>query len=158
MFLQMTVSGLRMDPSTDAPLVVLKDDSGMIVLPIWIGASEAHAIAVQLESIRLARPLTHDLVSTLLAMLGGELLRVEIHDLREETFYAALVVRRGHETFQIDSRPSDAIALALRAGAGIFVARKVVEAARPPGVPSDKDPWERVIQTLPDAAYGKWKH
>ena len=156
MFLKMTVAGLRMDPSTDAPMVVLKDESGMIALPIWIGASEAHAIAVQLEQIRLTRPLTHDLAATILGTLGAELLRVEIHDLKDNTFYASLILRRGGENFQIDSRPSDAIALALRAGAGIFVARKVLDFAQPASL--DRDPWGRVIENLPDAVYGKWKH
>ncbi|HEV8322375.1 MAG TPA: bifunctional nuclease family protein [Myxococcota bacterium] len=156
MHIRMTVTGLRMDPATGTPVVVLTDESGVLALPIWIGASEAHAIAVQIESIRLARPLTHDLLGTMVTRLGAELLRVEVNDLRDGTFYAALVVRRESETHAIDSRPSDAIALAMRTGAPIFVARKVLDSAQT--VSLTKDPWQQVIESLPESVYGKYKH
>jgi bifunctional DNase/RNase len=156
MHIRMTVTGLRMDPATGTPVVVLTDESGVLALPIWIGAAEAHAIAVQIESIRLARPLTHDLLGTMVTRLGAELLRVEVNDLRDGTFYAALVVRRESETHAIDSRPSDAIALAMRTGAPIFVARKVLDSAQT--VSLTKDPWQQVIESLPESVYGKYKH
>lgn len=135
---RMTVAGLSIDSTTRTPVLLLKEEGGELVLPIYIGLMEASAIAAQLESVALARPMTHDLLKSLLVTLGGKLLRVEVTDLRDNTFFASLFIQQGEKIFEIDSRPSDAIALALRAGADICVSRHVLAlsgaraATRPP--------------------------
>jgi len=131
MMVEMKVSGLTIDPLTNMPILVLKDRDGKNAVPIWIGLIEASAIATELERIRLARPITHDLMHNILALLGAHVERVEVHDLRDNTFYATIFVARPDGTVSaVDSRPSDAIALALRASAPIKVARKVIERSR----------------------------
>src|SRR5215831_11846591 len=131
MMVEMKVSGLTIDPLTNMPILILKDRDGKNAVPIWIGLIEASAIATELERIRLARPMTHDLMHNILGLLGARVERVEVHDLRENTFYASIYLERPDRTVSVvDSRPSDAIALALRAGAPIKVARKVIERSR----------------------------
>lgn len=130
---RMTVAGLSIDNTTRTPVLLLREEGGELVLPIYIGLMEASAIAAQLESVSLARPMTHDLLKSLLVTLGGKLLRVEVTDLRDNTFFASLFVQQGDRVVEIDSRPSDAIALALRTGADICVSRHVLalSGARP---------------------------
>lgn len=126
----MYVGGLVMDPSTQAPIVVLKDESGQIALPIWIGMAEATSIASAIKQVPMVRPLTHDLMYNLLNELGVSLQRVMITELKDSTYYSELILAQGERIFIQDARPSDAIALALRASAPIFVAEKVLEQAR----------------------------
>jgi hypothetical protein len=126
----MKVSGLTIDPLTNTPIVILKDLDEKKAIPIWIGLFEASAIATELEKITFSRPMTHDLIYELLKTLGVEVLKVEIHDLRNNTFFANIHLLKGNETMVVDSRPSDAIALALRANAQIFVDEKVIEKSR----------------------------
>src|SRR5438874_13643912 len=130
MLIEMKVASLTVDPFTDMPSVMLRDADGNM-LPIWIGLAEASAITAELESIRLDRPMTHDLMHTILGACAIAVDRVEIHDLRAQTFFATIYVRRpdGAAPIPIDARPSDAIALALRARAPIFVAKKILEKA-----------------------------
>jgi bifunctional DNase/RNase len=131
MMVDMKVSGLTMDPLTNMPILVLKDKDGRHAVPIWIGLVEASAIATELERVRLSRPMTHDLLHNILGHMGARLDRIEIADLRDSTFYASLFLQCGDgREIQVDARPSDAIALALRAGAAIRVAKKVIERAR----------------------------
>jgi bifunctional DNase/RNase len=130
MFIEMKVSGLTMDPITNTPIVILKDVEEKKAIPIWIGIFEASAIATEIEKITFSRPMTHDLISELLKVLGAEVIRVEIHDLRNNTFFANIHLSREGETIVVDARPSDAIAIALRAGAPIFVDEKVIEKSR----------------------------
>ena len=127
--IEMNVGGLTLDPTTRSPIVVLKDSGNTVNLPIWIGLLEATAIATELEGVEMARPMTHDLLRDMIGELGGEVVRVEISDLRENTYYARIHVQANGESRIVDSRPSDAISLALRMKSPIYVARKVLEAA-----------------------------
>jgi hypothetical protein len=173
---EMTVSHLSVDPFTDMPILILKDQSGDEAVPIWIGLVEAGAIAAELEEIALDRPMTHDLMASLLRSCGGEVIRVELTDVRDHTYFATIHVRRepprkgGRAVcVAVDSRPSDAIALALRVGAPIRVARKVIERSRlidlssvPPlkgkraSTPSPPQLRE-ILENLSDEEFGKWK-
>lgn len=127
---EMYVSGLVLDPNTQAPVVVLKDASGDIHLPIWIGIAEATSIASAIKQLNMARPLTHDLMSEALHQLGARVERVVITDLKDSTYFAELVVAVGDRAIVLDSRPSDAIALAVRADAPILVVEKVLMEAK----------------------------
>lgn len=128
--IEMFVGGLMMDPNTQAPVVVLKDESGDVILPIWIGVPEATSLASALKQVQMSRPLTHDLMKDIFDQLGVVVQRIVIHDLRESTYYAELVVTFGDKVMVLDSRPSDALALAVRTAAPIFVLTKVLEAAK----------------------------
>jgi bifunctional DNase/RNase len=130
MFIEMKISGLTMDPITNTPIVILKDMEEKKAIPIWIGIFEASAIATEIEKITFSRPMTHDLLNDILKVLKAEVTRVEIHDLRNNTFFANIHLRRDGYPIIVDARPSDAIAIALRAGASIFVDDKVIEKSR----------------------------
>jgi len=131
MMVDMKVSGLTIDPLTNMPILVLKDKEGKHAVPIWIGLIEASAIATELESLRRARTMTHDMKHNMLGQVGVRVERVEVNDLRDNTFYASIFLARADGSVtEIDSRPSDAVALALRAAAPIRVAKKVIERAR----------------------------
>ena len=127
--IQMTVGGLTLDPVTKTPIVILKDMDNKLNLPIWIGLLEATAMATELEGIKMARPMTHDLLKNLLAELGGSVNSIEITELKENTYYASIYLNIGGRELAIDSRPSDAIALALRTKSPIYVAKDVLEAS-----------------------------
>ena len=128
--LEMFVGGLVLDPTSQAPVVVLKDETGSICLPIWIGVAEATSIATAIKQVKMERPLTHDLMSELFVNLDVRVERVVITELKDSTYYAELILSRGDHAMIIDSRPSDAIALALRASAPIFVVQKVLDQAK----------------------------
>jgi len=119
MFIEMKVSGLTIDPITGTPIVILKDVPEKKAIPIWIGLFEASAIATELEKVKFSRPMTHDLLKDILGTLQVTLVRVEIQDLRNNTFFASIFLERDGQDYVVDARPSDAIALALRAGAPI---------------------------------------
>ena len=125
----MNVGGLTLDPATKTPIVILRDGDNTMNLPIWIGLLEATAIATELEGIQRARPMTHDLLRNLIGELGATVDSSEISELRDNTFYAGINLRVGDSARAIDSRPSDAISLALRLKSPIYVARKVLEAS-----------------------------
>jgi hypothetical protein len=126
----MRVSGLTIDPLTNTPIVVLKDLQNKKAIPIWIGLFEASAIATELEKIVFPRPMTHDLFNEFLKSFGVMVNKIEIVDIRSNTFYANIFLSRDGQTYTIDARPSDAIAIALRASAPIFVDEIVVEKSR----------------------------
>lgn len=128
--IEMFVGGLVVDPATQAPIVVLKDETGSVTLPIWIGITEATSIASAIKQIAMARPLTHDLFYDLLLQLGITVQRIVITELKESTYFAELLLGQGDKVIVLDSRPSDAIAMALRASAPIYVAQQVLEQAR----------------------------
>ncbi|NTW16102.1 MAG: bifunctional nuclease family protein [Syntrophaceae bacterium] len=130
MLIKMKVAGLTIDPLTNTPIVILKDIDEKKAIPIWIGLFEASAIATELEKITFSRPMTHDLMYEILKTVKIEIIKVEIHDLRNNTFFANLHLLKDGNIIVIDSRPSDAIALALRANATIFVDEKVIEKSR----------------------------
>jgi hypothetical protein len=148
MLIEMSIKGLMIDPMTNAPIVLLRDVRQDRVLPIWVGPVEANAIALQIENVTTPRPMTHDLLMRLLQELGARLERVVISDLRESTFFAYLELRRGEEPLLVDARPSDAIALALRARAPIFVAESVLENAKPLNAAPDEDDRDRLQKWL----------
>jgi len=126
----MKVSGLTIDPLTNTPIVILKDLQEKKAIPIWIGLFEASAIATEIEKISFSRPMTHDLLTDILRVLEIEVTKIEINDLRNNTFFANIYLLRDGKNLVIDSRPSDAIAIALRAKAPIFVDEKVIEKSR----------------------------
>src|SRR5829696_1570543 len=115
MQIEMTVKGLIIDPITNMPIVILRDKDGQRVLPIWVGGFEANAIAVQLENIATPRPMTHDLLKNVIHDLKADIQKIVVSDLKENTFYALIYLKVNGEAMAIDARPSDAIALALRA-------------------------------------------
>ncbi|MGD0731396.1 MAG: bifunctional nuclease family protein [Terracidiphilus sp.] len=130
MDIEVRIRGLMMDPSTNMPIVVLKDIASETVMPIWVGIFEANAIAIEIEKVSAPRPMTHDLTRNLIRHLNGQLERVVITELRDDTFFAVLWVRQGDEAVAIDARPSDAVALALRADCPIFVSEQVMQSAK----------------------------
>ena len=148
MLVEMSIRGLMVDPATSMPIVVLRDADNQRVLPIWVGPVEANAIAMQIENIAPPRPMTHDLLRQLLAELGASLERVLITDLRENTFYAYLELRRDGETVLVDSRPSDALALSVRTRARIFVHTRVLEQAKSVDLSSEQADQERLQRWL----------
>jgi uncharacterized protein len=127
--IRMQIKGLMLDPSSNTPIVILRDAAESVLLPIWIGVFEANAIAMQLESAEAPRPMTHDLFHNALKAAKVRLEQVLIRDLQDNTFFASMRLASGGEVFDIDARPSDALALALRAGAPIFVLPAVLEKA-----------------------------
>ena len=127
MLIEVTVAGLALDPRTDSPILLLRDASKNRILPIWIGVAEATAIAAQVEGIRLPRPMTHDLTQNLVNSLGGRISRVAITSLVDATYYAQVTLVANEKENDLDARPSDAVALALRAAAPIYVDDQVFQ-------------------------------
>lgn len=130
MEIEMTIKGLMIDPVTNMPIVILKDKEGDRVLPIWVGVFEANAIALQIENIATPRPMTHDLLRNILSEIDADVQRIVVSELKENTFYAMIYLDRAGDLTAVDARPSDAIALALRTKAPIFVEDTVVESAK----------------------------
>ncbi len=128
-FILMTVGGLTLDPVTKTPIVILRDPDNKLNLPIWIGLLEATSMAAELEGIKMARPMTHDLLRSVLEQMGAVVEWVEITELRENTYFAQIYLRTGDRQLTIDARPSDAISLALRTKSPIYVAKAVLEAS-----------------------------
>ena len=126
----MSIKGLMLDPVSNSPIVVLKDDDEKFFLPIWVGIFEANAIALQLENVTTPRPMTHDLLRNMISELDAHVTRVVINDLRDSTFFAQIRLNVGAKTLEVDARPSDAIALALRTEAPIYVAQSVLDQAQ----------------------------
>jgi hypothetical protein len=130
MDVEVRIRGLTLDPSTNMPIIVLKDVASEMVMPIWVGIYEANAIALEIEKIALPRPMTHDLTRNLMHHLNARLERVVISELKDDTFFARLWLWQGDEPLVLDARPSDAIALALRADCPIYVTEEVMQAAK----------------------------
>ena len=150
-WIEMEVRGLILDPNGETPIVILRQREGAIYLPIWIGAFEANAIALALEGVQPPRPMTHDLLRGCLERFGAHLERIEIHDLVDGTFLARLIVTTGGGADEIDSRPSDAMALALRTGSPIFASKTVLEAALLNSKASEEGDEERLRDWLQNA-------
>lgn len=148
MLIEMFIKGLMIDPVTNMPIVILRDEDGQRTLPIWVGPVEANAIALQIENVAPPRPMTHDLLKNLLQDLGGRLVRVIISDLKDSTFYAYLEIDRNGDRLFVDSRPSDALALSIRAKAPVFVETQVLDRARSVDVSSDEADRERLQRWL----------
>jgi bifunctional DNase/RNase len=130
MDIEVRIRGLMMDPATNMPIVVLKDIASDTVMPIWVGIFEANAIAIEIEKVAAPRPMTHDLTRNLIRHLNASLERVVITELKDDTFLAVLWLMQGEDPVAIDARPSDAIALALRADCPIFVSEQVMQTAK----------------------------
>jgi uncharacterized protein len=130
MEIEMRIRGLLLDPNTNMPIVVLKDVNSESVLPIWVGVFEANAIALEIEKVSPPRPMTHDLLKNVIAGLGATVQRVVVTELRNDTFYAAIWATRNGEPMMIDSRPSDAIALAMRTDCPIYVDEEVLKSSK----------------------------
>lgn len=159
----MSIKGLMLDPMSNSPIVVLKDDEEKLFLPIWVGIFEANAIALQLENITTPRPMTHDLLRDMIKQLDARVTRIVINDLKDATFFAQirlLIHRAGSDQMlEIDARPSDAIALALRTEAPIFVAQSVLDQAQtitPEGEGSEEKTKEW-FENLSPEDLGKYK-
>lgn len=160
MQIEMTIKGLMVDPITNTPIVVLRDEDGQRVLPIWVGIFEANAIALQIENVTTPRPMTHDLLRNVIQDLNATVDRIVVSDVQDTTYYALIYLTRGGETLAIDARPSDAIALALRTRAPIFVEDSVIEHAKTIDFTPDKPDAERLhkwLESLDPEDLGKYK-
>ena len=160
MQIEMTIKGLMVDPVTNMPIVILRDEASERVLPIWVGIFEANAIALQIENIETPRPMTHDLLRNVIANLNGAVEKIVVSDLKENTFYALIYVRIAEELVAVDARPSDAIALALRVSVPIYVEDDVIQNAKSIDFTPDKGDSERLakwLESLDTEDLGKYK-
>lgn len=160
MLIRMTVRGIALDPITNMPIIILKDAEEKRALPIWVGIFEANAIALELEKIATPRPMTHDLIKNILDGLGATVQQIVVNDLKDNTFFAVIEVSYNGNVVNIDSRPSDAIALALRVNAPIYVTEKVVSKAKRIDIAEDKedsDRWKEWLENLKPEDFGKYK-
>ena len=159
MDVEMKIRGLVMDPSTSMPIVILKDLTSDVVLPIWVGLYEANAIALEIEKTTTPRPMTHDLARNLISGLNATVEKVVVNELRNDTFYAVIWLRQDGETVTLDARPSDAIALALRCDCPIFVSEDVLRVAKLAPTATDTTPEElrRWLEGLNDEDLGRYK-
>jgi bifunctional DNase/RNase len=160
MLIEMTIKGLMVDPITNLPIVILKDKQGDRVLPIWVGIFEANAIALQIENIATPRPMTHDLLRNVITDLDGRVDRIVVSDLKDNTFYAVIHLTVRGERVAIDSRPSDAIALALRTHSPILVEEAVIDHAKTVDFTSertDNDRLQKWLESLDPDELGKYK-
>jgi uncharacterized protein len=160
MLVPMLIKGLMLDPVSNSPIVVLKDEEEKFFLPIWVGIFEANAIALQLENVSTPRPMTHDLLKNMIGELEGRVTRIVINDLRDSTFFAQIRILTGGKTLEVDARPSDAIALALRTEAPIFVAQTVLDQAQtisPENVEDDDERSKKWLENLDSDDLGKYK-
>ena len=160
MLIEMTIKGLMLDPITNTPIVILKDKDGDRVLPIWVGLFEANAIALQIENVATPRPMTHDLLRNIITDLEGQVDRVVVCDLKDNTFYAIIHLTVRGERVAIDARPSDAIALALRTRAPIFVEETVIDNAKTVDTSSEKADADRLhkwLESIDPDDLGKYK-
>ncbi len=156
----MTIKGLMIDPITNMPIIVLRDGEGERILPIWVGVFEANAIALQIENVRTPRPMTHDLLRSVIENLSARVERVVVCELKENTFYAKIHLLSGKDAHTIDARPSDAIALALRTSSPIFVDEAVIQTAKGVDASTDSMDVERVrkwLEGLSEEELGKYK-
>ena len=160
MEVEMRIRGLMMDPVTNMPVVILKDTTGKSVLPIWVGIYEANAIALEIEKVQTPRPMTHDLLRNVLFGLDAMVQKIVVTELKDDTFYAQIWLQRNGNTLTIDSRPSDALALALRTDAPIYVNEEVLKSSKVLNAVSDKpgnDELRRWLENLGEDDLGNYK-
>jgi uncharacterized protein len=160
MELEVKIRQLMMDPATNMPVVVLKETQGSGILPIWVGVYEANAIALEMEKVQTPRPMTHDLLKNVLTGLNVHVQRVVVSDLKDDTFYALIWMEREGQMISLDSRPSDALALALRLDCPIFVEDQVLKNSKISGTPSEKSSNEELrkwLENLNDEDLGRYK-
>ena len=164
MSIRMKVFGLTIDPLTNSPIMILKDQEGDKTVPIWIGLLEATAIASELENVKFSRPMTHDLMKNLMDQMGVKLAKIEICDLRDNTFFAQLYLILQGKEFSMDARPSDAIALALRTQAPIYVDEQVIQKSKTVDLGNKEEilseegkKWTEILESLSTDDFGKYK-
>ncbi|MBI1749743.1 MAG: bifunctional nuclease family protein [Acidobacteria bacterium] len=160
MEVEMKIGKLMMDPVTNMPIVVLKDAHGSSILPIWVGIYEANAIALEIEKVQTPRPMTHDLLKNLLLGLECRVQRVVVNELKDDTFYALIWIERNGQIMSVDSRPSDALALALRVDCPIFVDEEVLKSSKVSSAISEKSTNEELrkwLEGLNDEDLGRYK-
>ena len=160
MEVEMKIRGLMMDPVSNMPIVILKDVNSPAVLPIWVGIYEANAIALEIEKVSTPRPMTHDLLKNLLLGLDTHVHKVVVCELRDDTFYALIWLERDGQTISVDSRPSDALALALRVDCPIYVEDEVLKNSKIASASSDKVSNEELrkwLEGLNDEDIGRYK-
>ena len=160
MEVEMKIRGLMVDPVTNMPIVVLKDLNGSSVLPIWVGVFEANAIALEIEKVATPRPMTHDLIKNVLTGLDTLVHKVVVTELKDDTFYAVIWLEREGRAISVDSRPSDALALALRMDCPIFVEEEVLKQSKQSANISDRataDELRKWLEGLGDDDLGKYK-
>jgi uncharacterized protein len=160
MEVEMKIRGLMMDPVTNMPIVILKDVNGNTILPIWVGIYEANAIALEIEKVQTPRPMTHDLIKTLLLGLHTGVRKVVVSELRDDTFYAIIWLEKDGQLITVDSRPSDALALALRLDCPIYVEDAVLKNSKTAGSVSDKvnnEELRKWLEQLNDEDLGRYK-
>jgi len=160
MELEVKIRGLMMDPVTNMPVVVLKETQGNGVLPIWVGVYEANAIMLEIEKVQTPRPMTHDLLKNVLTGLNVRVQRVVVCDLKDDTFYALIWMERDGQVISMDSRPSDALALALRLDCPIFVEDQVLKSSKKASIVSEKSSSEELrkwLENLNDDDRGRYK-
>jgi uncharacterized protein len=160
MQIEMTIKGLMVDPVTNMPIIILRDEVGDRVLPIWVGIFEANAIALQIENVATPRPMTHDLLRNVIQDLDGSVQKVVVSELKENTFFAVIHLEVRGEAVLIDARPSDAIALALRTKAPIYVEEDVIDNAKAlDGTPerTDSERLQKWLESLDSDDLGKYK-
>jgi uncharacterized protein len=161
MEVEMKIRGLMMDPVTNMPIVIPKDVGSANVLPIWVGIYEANAIALEIEKVSTPRPMTHDLIKTLLVGLDAGIQKVVVNELKDDTFFAVIWVQRNGELISVDSRPSDALALALRLDCPIFVDDSVLKSSKLSASVAEKgstsQELRRMLENLGDEDFGRYK-
>lgn len=160
MEVEMKIRGLTMDPVTQMPIVVLKDVNGGSVLPIWVGIFEANAIALEIEKVSTPRPMTHDLIKTVLMGLNTGVKKIVVSELKDDTFYALIWLEKDGELISVDSRPSDALALALRLDCPIYVEEAVLKSSKTTASVNDKVQSEELkkwLEGLNDEDLGRYK-
>ena len=160
MEVEMKIRGLLVDPVSSMPIVVLKDVNGSAILPIWVGMYEAHAIALEIEKVATPRPMTHDLIRNLLLGLEAGVKKVVVSDLKEDTFYAVIWLERNGELISVDSRPSDALAIALRLDCPIYVADSVLKSSKSVAAGAElgnNEELRRWLENLNDEDLGRYK-
>jgi bifunctional DNase/RNase len=160
MEVEMKIRGLMMDPVTNMPIVILKDVNGSTVLPIWVGVYEANAIALEIEKVATPRPMTHDLIKQLLLGLDTAVRKVVVNELKDDTFYAVIWLDRDGDMISVDSRPSDALAIALRLDCPIYVEESVLKSSKVASTVSDKvnnEELRRWLEGLNDEDLGRYK-
>ena len=160
MEVEMKIRGLMMDPVTNMPIVILKDIGSDTVLPIWVGVYEANAIALEIEKVQTPRPMTHDLIKNVLVGLESQVRKVVVTELRDDTFFAVIWVERDGRIISIDSRPSDALALALRVDCPIFVEDDVLKSSKLAANNSERltpEDLRKMLEDLNDEDLGRYK-
>ena len=160
MEVEMKIRGLMMDPMTNTPIVVLKDVSSDTVLPIWVGVYEANAIAMEIEKVTTPRPFTHDLIKNLLNGLNAHVHKIVVTELRDDTFFAVIWMERDGKVISIDSRPSDALAVALRVDCPIFVDEEVLKSSKKAGAAAERvtsEDLRKWLEGLNDEDLGRYK-